>query len=131
MFSQAMISSCRVLALACVVFTPIAVTAQDVPNAPTPASQEIRATSANSAGFHQDYTSVWDFFAGYSYLAPKGTVQVPQPNGTVLPFNYNAVDVGGLFSAARYFNKSFGVQAEYGLHEWGGSSSNGSNNGQH
>ena len=122
MFSQAINSLCRVLALACVVFTPIALAAQEPPNAPTPASQSIPATPANSAGFQQDYTSVWDFFAGYSYLAPKGTVQVPQPNGTVLPYSYNAVDVGGLFSAARYFNKNVGLQAEYGFHEWGDSS---------
>jgi ribosomal protein S11 len=138
MFSRAMNSLCRVLALACIASTPIALTAQETPNAPTPtpaaqaqASQAIAASPATSAGFHQDYTSRWDFFAGYSYLAPKGTVQVPQPDGTVLPYSYNAVDVGGLFSAAYFFNKNVGVQAEYGLHEWGDSSSNGSNNGVH
>ncbi|MGB7742696.1 MAG: hypothetical protein WBL41_08040, partial [Terracidiphilus sp.] len=29
--------------------------------------------------------SRWDIFAGYSYLAPKGTVQVPQTGGTTTP----------------------------------------------
>src|ERR1700751_979516 len=131
MFSQTVNTLCRVLALACAVFTPIALAAQDTPNAPTPqASSAIPASPATSAGFHQDYTSRWDFFAGYSYLAPKGTVQVPQPDGTVLPFSYNAVNLGGLFSAAYYFNKDVGVQAEYGLHEWGDSVP-GSNNGTH
>ena len=75
--------------------------------------------------------SRWDIFAGYSYLAPKGTVQVPQANGTTSPFSYDAVNVGGLFSGAYYFNKYVGAQAEYGLHEWGSSSGNGSNTGTH
>ena len=44
-------------------------------------------------------SSRWDIFAGYSYLAPKGTVQVPQPNGTTAPFNYDAVNVGGYLAA--------------------------------
>jgi outer membrane protein OmpA-like peptidoglycan-associated protein len=133
MFSQAVNSLCRVLTLACVAITPIALAAQDTPNAPTPqASQSIPATPANSAGFHQDYTSKADIFAGYSYLAPKGTVQVPQPDGTVIPYSYNAVDVGGLFSGAYYFNKNLGLQLEYGYHEWGDSSSNYlENNGEH
>jgi len=52
-----------------------------------------------------DSPSRWDIFAGYSYLAPKGTVEVPQTNGTVLPFEYDAVNVGGLFSAS-YFSTS-------------------------
>ena len=62
-----------------------------------------------------------DIFAGYSYLAPKGTVQVPQPNGTTAPFNYDAVNVGGIFSGAYYFNRFVGIQAEYAVHEWGSS----------
>lgn len=66
-----------------------------------------------------DSPSRWDIFAGYSYLAPKGTVQVPQLNGTVEPFSYDAVNVGGLFSGAYYFNRYLGLQAEYGFHEWG------------
>jgi len=84
-----------------------------------------------SKGSWEDSPSRWDIFAGYSYLAPKGTVQVPQPDGTVAPFSYNAVNVGGLFSGAYFFNKYVGAQAEFGLHEWGTQSSNGSNNGTH
>jgi hypothetical protein len=67
--------------------------------------------------------SRWDIFAGYSYLAPKGTVQVPQPSGAATPYSYDAVNVGGDFSVAYYFNKYVGVQGEYGLHEWGDSRS--------
>jgi len=106
----------RTLAITFLAFTPFAMAAQD---APTPAPK------ANQG----DYVSRWDIFAGYSYLAPKGTVNVPQGNGTTLPYNYNAVNVGGLFSVAYYFNKYVGAQAEFGVHEWGEASSNGSNNG--
>src|SRR5882672_8787561 len=64
--------------------------------------------------------SRWDIFAGYSYLAPHGTVQVIQPSTfQVLPVDYKAVDVGGLFSAAYFFNRYVGAQAEYGFHEYG------------
>jgi len=68
--------------------------------------------------------SRFDVFVGYSYLAPKGTVQVTQPNSSVVPYSYDAVNVGGLFSGAYYFNRFAGIQAEYGIHEWGSSQPN-------
>jgi len=71
--------------------------------------------------------SRWDIFAGYSYLAPKGTVQVPVGAGTYSPYSYDAVNVGGDFSVAYFFNKYVGLQGEYAEHEWGGESSSGSN----
>lgn len=115
---QRLKSVCRTLAFASLAFAPLALAAQDT-NKPAP--------KTNSG----DYASRWDIFAGYSYLAPHGTVNVPQPNGTTLPFNYNAVNLGGLFSGAYYFNKYVGMQAEYGLHEWGSADPNGSNVGTH
>lgn len=118
LFAQTVKLSCRVLALACVAMIPAVLTAQ---NSAKPASK----------GSYEDSPSRWDIFAGYSYLAPKGTVQVPQPDGTVAPYTYNAVNLGGLFSGAYYFNKYVGAQAEFGLHEWGAQSSNGGNNGTH
>ncbi len=63
--------------------------------------------------------SRFDVFAGYSYLAPKGTVQVLQPDGTTAPFSYDAVNIGAIFSGAYYFNRFAGIQAEYAEHEWG------------
>lgn len=71
--------------------------------------------------------SRWDIFAGYSYLSPKGTVNVPQPNGMVLPYSYDRVKVGGLFSGAYYFSQHIGAQIEFAEHNWGTQSSNGSN----
>jgi outer membrane protein OmpA-like peptidoglycan-associated protein len=66
-----------------------------------------------------DSASKWDIFAGYSYLAPKGTVDIPQTQGPTVGYDYNAVNVGGLFSVARFFSPYFGLQGEYGFHEWG------------
>jgi outer membrane protein OmpA-like peptidoglycan-associated protein len=104
----------RTLALVGLAVTPVALAAQD-------AGQPAPKTSS------AEYASRWDIFAGYSYLAPHGTVNVPQPSGTVVPYNYNAVNLGGLFSGAYFFNKYVGAQAEFGLHEWGKANANGSN----
>jgi hypothetical protein len=73
--------------------------------------------------------SRWDIFAGYSYLAPKGTVQVEQPGGAVEPIEYQSVNVGEIFSAAYYFNKYVGAQAEFGFHEYGSGPNSGNNDG--
>jgi outer membrane protein OmpA-like peptidoglycan-associated protein len=65
--------------------------------------------------------SRWDIFAGYSYLAPKGTVQVEQPDGlgTVIPVDYKSVNWGAIASGAYYFNKYVGAQVEVGIHQCG------------
>jgi hypothetical protein len=60
--------------------------------------------------------SRWDIFAGYSYLAPKGTVNSQQSNGTVLPFDYSSVNEGAIISGAYYFNRYVGAQIEVGIH---------------
>ncbi|HVZ84916.1 MAG TPA: hypothetical protein VG893_14665 [Terracidiphilus sp.] len=103
--------------MACVALAPVTLAAQD------------SAKSAPKAG-SEDYASRWDIFAGYSYIAPKGTVQVPQPDGTTAPYSYTAVNLGGLFSGAYYFNKYVGAQAEFGVHQWGDAVA-GSNIGTH
>ncbi len=129
----------HVLAFAILVLLSVSLAAQP---APTP--------SAKSSG--NQMPSRWDIFAGYSYLAPKGTVTtttlvtttVTTPDGsfnadaegtvtTSVPVtaSYDAVNVGGIVSGAYYFNRFVGVQAEWGLHEWGVASSNGSNIGTH
>jgi hypothetical protein len=117
MYSRNLKSMCLTLALACTALAPAMLSAQGGAK-PAPKTDP------------SDYASRWDIFAGYSYLAPHGTVQVPQPDGTVAPFSYNAVNLGGLFSGAYYFNKYVGAQVEYGLHEWGGPKA-GSNVGEH
>ena len=96
----------RVLASISLSLMPVALAAQAAPAA--------RGVTNN------DSPSRWDIFVGYSYLAPKGTVQVLQSNGSTAPFSYDAVNVGGLASGTYYFNQFVGFQAEYGVHEWGG-----------
>jgi len=65
-----------------------------------------------------DSPSRWDIFAGYSYLAPKGTVNVLQTDGvTVSPETFKSMDRGLIGSAARYFNKYVGLQGEGSTHD--------------
>ncbi len=92
---------------------------------PAGLTAQAAASSANGQ------PSRWDIFAGYSYLAPNGSVQIPQVGGTTTPFSYDSVNLGGAFSGAYFFNRHVGLQAEYGFHEWGDASSNGSNIGTH
>ena len=86
-----------------------------------PATLAAQATSSPKVS-SSDSPSRFDIFAGYSYLAPKGTVQVPTSSTATTPYSYDAVNVGGLFSGAYYFNKFVGVQAEFAEHEYGDSS---------
>ena len=93
------------IALAFVALLPVALSAQ--------------AAGSNSKVAPGDNPSKWDIFMGYSYLAPRGAVTTSLPTGAPITANYNAVNLGGLFSGAYYFNRYIGVQGEYGLHEWG------------
>jgi hypothetical protein len=118
MYSHVLKNASRIVALAAAALAPVALSAQATPTA--------NGTPSTAA----PYASKWDIYAGYAYLAPHGTVQVPQVSGGTVPFSYDAVNVGGLFSGARYFNRNVGVQVEFGEHEWGAQSS-GSNVGTH
>ena len=98
-------SMSRCVVLGTVAALPAALAAQDAPK-PAPA----KASS--------DSPSRWDIFGGYSYLAPKGTVNVLQPDGvTTLPQTFKASDAGFVASVARYFNNYVGLQAEAGTHD--------------
>jgi hypothetical protein len=94
---------------------PVALAAQD---APKPAAK----------AFPEDSPSRWDIFAGYSYLAPKGTVNTLQQDGvTVLPQTFKSMNYGIIGSGAYYFNKYVGGQVEAATHDTfvNNSSSNG------
>ena len=106
----------RFVALVAVALMPVALVAQAPPAA---------------KGASNDQPSRWDIFAGYSYLAPKGTVATTRPNGTSVTAAYDAVNVGGVASGAYFFNRYVGVQAELGIHEWGDQVSNTSSIGSH
>src|SRR5260370_15079620 len=92
--------------LSLVILLPLSLGAQD---AAKPAAKPAPSS---------DSPSRWDIFAGYSYLAPKATVQVLQPNGTVLlPETYKSSDAGIIVSGARYFNNYVGAQLERSTHD--------------
>jgi hypothetical protein len=57
-----------------------------------------------------------DVFLGYSYLAPKGSVTTPLPDGTTFTDSYSSIDYGAIGSVAYYFNKYVGGQVEFGAH---------------
>ena len=113
MYSRVLKSMSLAFALAFVALLPVAMSAQTAKSA--------------SKGVSGDDPSKWDIFLGYSYLAPKGSVTTSPTVGTPVMANYDAVNVGGLFSGAYHFNRYVGVQGEFGVHEWGGPSSTGSN----
>ena len=105
MCSRVLKSMSWALALAFVALLPVAVSAQ--------------AASSPAKAAPGDNPSRWDIFAGYSYLAPKGSVTNSPTTGSPTTASYDAVNVGGLFSLAYYFNRYIGVQGEFGEHEWG------------
>ncbi|MBW4043781.1 OmpA family protein [Acidipila rosea] len=59
-----------------------------------------------------------DIFAGYSYLAPHGTVTTNNTNvpGGVFSDRYASINAGAIGSVAYYFNKYVGGQIEYANH---------------
>jgi len=65
-----------------------------------------------------DQASRWDIFAGYSYLAPHGTVTVPGAgtSGSSLQVKPSSVDEGAIGSVSYYFNRYVGGQVEIGAH---------------
>jgi hypothetical protein len=76
------------------------------------------AKPAAKAAPTADSPSRWDIFAGYSYLAPKATVDVLQPGGAViLPETYKSSEAGIIMSGARNFTKYVGWQLEGSSHD--------------
>ena len=92
MYARVLKSMSLVVALAFVALMPVALSAQ--------------AASTGKAAAN-DSPSKWDIFAGYSYLAPSGTVH---------GVNAKAIDYGAILSVARYFNNYVGVQLEADEH---------------
>ncbi len=106
MYSRVLKSASRIALLAFVALVPVALVAQ---GAAKPATKGVPYTG--------DSPSRWDVFAGYSYLAPIGTVNTLQGDYvTVEPFSYNSIDYGAIASVARYFNNYFGIEAKGTFH---------------
>jgi hypothetical protein len=94
----------RLFAVAVLALTPVGMSAQAAASGHGPTNQS---------------PSRFDIFAGYSYLSPHGTVQVPYGTGTA-PYSYDAVNAGAILSGAYFFNRFVGLQVESAEHEFGG-----------
>src|SRR5947207_8097054 len=97
------------LTVACASVMPIAIAAQDSAQPPAAPAPAPKAASAPAP-------SKWDLFAGFSYLAPKGTLI---DNG-VQQDNAKSVTCCADVSLARYFTDYVGVQIEGDFHKNGG-----------
>jgi outer membrane protein OmpA-like peptidoglycan-associated protein len=75
-----------------------------------------QSSSSTPAAPAEQPVSRIDIFAGYSYLAPKGTVTTPLVDGTTFSDTYSSIDLGAIASGAYYFNKYVGGQVEYADH---------------
>ncbi|HEY3988034.1 MAG TPA: OmpA family protein [Acidobacteriaceae bacterium] len=78
------------------------------PAAPAPASTAPQAP----------YASRIDIFAGYSYLAPHGSVTIPGGTSVGIngPVTYSSIDYGAIGSGTYYFNRYVGGQVEFSDH---------------
>ena len=73
-------------------------------------------TSSSTPAPTEEPVSRVDVFLGYSYLAPKGSVDTPQSGGTTFTSSYDSINYGAIGSVAYYFNKYVGGQVEFGAH---------------
>src|ERR1700724_760151 len=64
------------------------------------------------------FASRVDIFAGYSYLAPHGSVTIPGGAAVGLPgpVSYSSIDYGAIGSGTYFFNRFLGAQVEYSNH---------------
>jgi outer membrane protein OmpA-like peptidoglycan-associated protein len=60
-----------------------------------------------------------DIFAGYSYLAPHGTVDTTDAAGVDFPTTYKAADYGAIASVSYFTNRYVGGTVEYADHTLG------------
>lgn len=102
MFAHVAKFICRFFALVCAVSFSLVLSAQAVP-----------AVKAAPAG---DPPAKWDFFVGYSYLSPHGTVQTRVSPTITLPFSFVPIRGQEIFSIARYWNKHWGAELSGDIH---------------
>lgn len=75
-----------------------------------------QASSKAASKGGESSPSRWDIFAGYSYLAPHGTVYTPNGTGYT-PVDFVSITPGGILSIARYFNNYVGLEAIGDYHQ--------------
>ncbi|MGA3033743.1 MAG: hypothetical protein ABSD70_10700 [Terracidiphilus sp.] len=78
-----------------------------------------QATASGHGTIPNASVSRWDVFLGYSYLAPRGTVNTLNGNSQPVSVSYDPVTLGAIGSFTYFFNRYLGIQGEVGVHEWG------------
>jgi hypothetical protein len=96
---------------------PPAQPTQDQSSSSAPAAAPAAPAPATTAP-QAPYASRVDIFAGYSYLAPHGSVTIPggQFVGITGPVSYSSIDYGAIGSGTFFFNRYVGAQAELSVH---------------
>ena len=87
---------------------------QDQSSSSTQAAAPAAPAPASTTAPEAPYASRIDIFAGYSYLAPHGSVTIPGGAlvGVSGPVTYSSIDYGAIGSGTYYFNRYVGAQAE-------------------
>jgi hypothetical protein len=119
----------RILLVTCAVgLGTTALYAQDTTQTPPQPTQDQSSSSAPAAAPAAPapvstaptapYASRIDIFAGYSYLAPHGSVTIPGGAniGVTGPVSYSAINYGAIGSGTYFFNRYVGAQAEVSVH---------------
>jgi len=96
MFARVAKYVCWLFALVCVATIPFALSAQ--------------VASAVKKASSRDIAARWDFFAGYSYLRPYGTVNTRLNPTLTEPFSFVPNDGQVIGSIARYYRPHWGVE---------------------
>ena len=112
MHSSPLSSLSRILMVACAVGFSASTLAAQSP-ATTPAGPASKAAAPGGPP-----ASRIDIFAGYSYLAPHGSVTIPGGSNIGIngPVSYSSIDYGALGSVNYFFNRYVGGQVEIGAH---------------
>ncbi len=63
-----------------------------------------------------DSGPMWDFFVGYSYLSPHGTVESRLNYTVTEPFSFTPINGEVIFSIARFYNKHLGLELVGDIH---------------
>ena len=84
-------------------------------------AQGTATTSSKPMAPTAPYASRIDIFAGYSYLAPHGSLTVPSGAniGVDGPVKYSSIDYGAIGSFNYFFNRYVGAQVEFSAHPSG------------
>jgi len=115
--------SSRILLTACAV--GLGATLAVAQNSSSSSAAPTAPAAANSSPSRQDSPSRMDVFLGYSYLAPHGSITIPDPyTGGTFTNSYSSIDEGAIGSFAYYFNRYVGGQVQFAV------SPNGQNDGE-